>query len=234
MLRLYPEPNHSKHELGSLEHEGRPLHCTRMALVAWTTVHGFPNLVVNNQIRERGDFEVAISSIHGTTLAQDFHDANPKAFTAPFIDSFLTDMDRLGVERPTRRPRTTEHVPEMIGLTRTLISRGFAYEKNGSVYFDVSRYRRCAEFSGVDPGKITNGATVDLDAYEKHGPMDFALFKRAALGEVKRGFATRREWGLCRPGWRLQCPDMMADWRVSANAAAPCRASCLQPQGPPL
>ncbi len=60
--------------------------------------------------------------IHGSEMKG----LTPEAFTARYIDSFLTDMDRLGVERPTRRPRTTDHVPEMIELTRTLISRGVA------------------------------------------------------------------------------------------------------------
>jgi cysteinyl-tRNA synthetase len=120
----------------------------------------------------------------------------------------MEDIERLGVRRASHYPRTSEHIPEMIKLTHTLLNKGIAYEKNHSVYFDISRYRGYARFSGIKLDKIKAGATVDLDAYEKNHPMDFALFKRATLNEVKRGIFFNTPWGLCRPGWHIQCAAM--------------------------
>ncbi len=53
-LRIHPKPSHEKYELGILAHAGRPLHCKRKALVAWTTDHGFASLAVNGRIRGKG------------------------------------------------------------------------------------------------------------------------------------------------------------------------------------
>ncbi len=132
----------------------------------------------------------------------------PETFVAPYIEAMFRDLDRLGIQRASRYPRTTEHVADMIELTRNLLEKGVAYEKNRSVYFDIARYRDYARFSGVDLRKIKPGATVSLDSYDKNNPRDFSLFKRATLKEVKRGIYFETPWGLCRPGWHIQCAAM--------------------------
>ena len=132
----------------------------------------------------------------------------PETFTAPFIEAMFKDLDRLGIQRATDYPKTTDHVNDMIELARGLLDKGIAYEKNHSVYFDITRYRNYARFSGVDLDKIKLGATVDLDSYDKNNPRDFALFKRATLKEVKKGIFFDTPWGLCRPGWHIQCAAM--------------------------
>jgi cysteinyl-tRNA synthetase len=133
---------------------------------------------------------------------------SPKDFARPHIDAIMEDIDRLGVQRASVYPRTSRHIPEMIDLTRALLNKGVAYEKNRSVYFDIARYREYARFSGIALDRVKVGATVDLDAYEKSNPLDFALFKRATLKELKRGIFFDTPWGLCRPGWHIQCAAM--------------------------
>src|SRR6056297_2637179 len=93
-----------------------------------------------------------------------------------FISEVLTDMRSLNLLRAEVYPRVSEHVPEIIDLVETLIDRGYAYESNGSVYFDVTEFE--------DYGKLSNQRIDEMEAQgdpdersEKRHPADFALWK---------------------------------------------------------
>jgi cysteinyl-tRNA synthetase len=96
----------------------------------------------------------------------------------------------------------------MIEMVHELMRKGYAYEKHGSIYFDISKYREYGRLSGVDLSKIQVGRTVDLDNYEKDNPRDFTLLKRSTLSELKRGIFWETDWGNVRPGWHLECSAM--------------------------
>ncbi|PID45316.1 MAG: cysteine--tRNA ligase [Proteobacteria bacterium] len=131
-----------------------------------------------------------------------------KAFTEQYIDSFLSDIDTLGVRRATGYPKASENVQEMIDISHKLIHKGFAYEKHGSIYFDISKFPRYGRLSGIDLSKIQLGKTVDLDDYEKDNPRDFTLLKRSTLSELKKGIFFETDWGNVRPGWHIECSAM--------------------------
>lgn len=186
------------------------------------TVDGFPHLglcrrfivadLIKRHLEYKGFHVTHIINITDlddrTILGSEKEGLSLEAFTSQYTEAFLTDMDTLLIKRATRYPRTTKYVDDMIALTRTLLSMGIAYERNQSVYFDILRYRDYAKLSGVNLKKIKVGTTVDLNNYEKNHPTDFALFKRSTLGEVKKGIFYKTEWGLCRPGWHIQCAAM--------------------------
>ncbi|WDP88990.1 MAG: cysteine synthase [Desulfobacter sp.] len=127
------------------------------------------------------------------------------AFTRPYLDAFKSDLARLGIRPAQAYPRVSEHLSDMTDLTRKLVSRGHAYEKLHSVYFDLSRLNEYGRLSRVDVNKIRIGATVDLDEYEKQNPRDFTLLKRVRLSELKQGVGIKTEWGNVRPSLHLQC-----------------------------
>jgi len=129
-------------------------------------------------------------------------------FTGGHIENFLQDSDSLGIKRATRYPQPSNHVEEMIEIAHRLVHKGVAYEKHGSIYFDISKFPRYGRLSGVDLSKIQIGKTVDLDDYEKGSPVDFTLLKRSTLGELKRGIFFKTDWGNVRPGWHIECPAM--------------------------
>jgi len=131
-----------------------------------------------------------------------------KQFTESYIEEFKADIETLGVKRPTGYPRASDHVDGMIDITARLIKKGFAYEKHGSVYFDISKFKQYGRLSGVDLSKIQVGRTVDLDNYEKDNPKDFTLLKRSTLTELKKGIFYKSEWGNVRPGWHIECAAM--------------------------
>jgi len=129
-------------------------------------------------------------------------------FTGRYIEQFKNDIEALGVVRATGYPKASEHVSRMIDMARQLVEKGFAYEKHGSIYFDISKFSKYGRLSGVDLSKIQSGKTVDLDNYEKDSPVDFTLLKRSTLTELKSGIFFETEWGKMRPGWHIECAAM--------------------------
>jgi len=131
-----------------------------------------------------------------------------KEFTEKYIDGFLSDIDTLGVRRATGYPKASEHVQDMIEISHRLIHKGCAYEKHGSIYFDISKFPKYGRLSGIDLSKIQLGKTVDLDNYEKDNPRDFTLLKRSTLSELKKGIFFETDWGNVRPSWHIECSAM--------------------------
>lgn len=129
-------------------------------------------------------------------------------FTSRYIDGFMEAIDALGIKRATGYPKASEHVADMIEISHELIHKGFAYEKHGSIYFDISKFKRYGRLSGIDLSKIKLGRTVDLDNYEKDNPRDFTLLKRSTLAELKKGIFFETDWGNVRPGWHIECSAM--------------------------
>ncbi len=129
-------------------------------------------------------------------------------FTQSYIDEFMEDIRLLGVKPATMYPKASDHVETMIDIAHKLMHKGFAYEKHGSIYFDISKFPRYGVLSRVDLSKIQVGRTVDLDDYEKESPYDFTLLKRSTLSELKGGIFYQTEWGKMRPGWHIECAAM--------------------------
>jgi len=131
-----------------------------------------------------------------------------KQFTQKHIEQFTRDMARLGMKPPAALPRASDFVDEMIDIAHRLMHKGYAYEKHGSIYFDISKFRDYGKLSGVDITRVQPGKTVDLDNYEKESPVDFTLLKRSTLSELKKGIFFATEWGNMRPGWHIECAAM--------------------------
>jgi len=126
-------------------------------------------------------------------------------FTEGHIEGFMKDLALLNIKPAADYPRASEHVDEMVDLAGKLLTKGLAYEKLKSLYFNIGRFADYGRLSGIDIDKIRLGATVDLDEYEKDNPRDFTLLKRSKLSELKRGIYTKTKWGNVRPSWHIQC-----------------------------
>jgi cysteinyl-tRNA synthetase len=150
-----------------------------------------------------------ITDLHDRTIhgAEAANQPLPE-FTGHYAEEFLKDIDTLRIKRAAHYPKASEHVEDMIALTRTLLHKGYAYEKFHSLYFDISRFKDYGHLSRVDLKQIQVGKTVDLDEYEKDNPRDFTLLKRSNLAELKKGIFLATEWGNVRPGWHIECSAM--------------------------
>lgn len=131
-----------------------------------------------------------------------------REFTEMYYREFMKDLEALNVKKASHYPKASEHVEEMIDLTKRILEKGYGYEKFRSVYFDISRSKGYGRLSRVDLEKIRLGKTVDLEQYEKENPRDFTLLKRSTLNELKRGIFYQSQWGNIRPSWHLECPAM--------------------------
>ncbi len=125
-------------------------------------------------------------------------------FTAPFIDAFHRDLATLGVEPAHHYPRATRHVAEMIELVGRLIERGYAYEREGSVFFRISEDDDYGRLSGIDLSQVRQGERVAEDEYGKDDVRDFVLWKGAKPDEP----SWDSPWGPGRPGWHIECSAM--------------------------
>ena len=125
-------------------------------------------------------------------------------YTAPFIESFFADLDALHVERAEEYPRATRHVAEMVAMIETLVAGGFAYERDGSVWFRIAADEDYGRLSGIDLEQVQQGDRVASDEYDKDDVRDFVLWKGSKPGEP----TWDSPWGPGRPGWHIECSAM--------------------------
>ena len=127
----------------------------------------------------------------------------PKDLAEREIAHFHEDMDRLGILRADVEPKATEHIQEIIDVIKTLIEKGYAYEKDGDVYFSVRSFSSYGQLSHRNLDELEAGARISVGE-KKRDPLDFALWKAAKPGEPEWD----SPWGKGRPGWHIECSAM--------------------------
>jgi cysteinyl-tRNA synthetase len=125
-----------------------------------------------------------------------------------YADRYFVFMDAMNVKRPGIEPRASGHIIEQIEFVKKILEAGFAYEINGSVYFDIEKYSGKYNY-----GKLSGRVLEDLLSNtrelerqdEKRNPADFALWKKARPEHIMRWPSP---WGEGFPGWHLECSAM--------------------------
>jgi len=130
-----------------------------------------------------------------------------KELTSFYIEEFFKESQLFRMDPATYYPKASDHIPNMIQLAESLTKKGFAYEKHHSLYFSIQRCKEYGKLSHIDPKNLTSDRT-ELDFYDKDNPMDFALFKRSTLKELKAGICYETPWGKARPGWHIECASL--------------------------
>jgi len=128
---------------------------------------------------------------------------SPRELAEKYIAEYFVDMDNLGIKRADIYPKVTEHMPEIVEMVQGLLDKGHAYEIEGDVYFSIDSFAEYGKLSGRALEDMQAGARVDIDERKKN-PMDFALWKKAKLGEI----SWISPWGEGRPGWHIECSVM--------------------------
>ena len=116
---------------------------------------------------------------------------------------FHDDCLYLGCLNPNVEPKATEHISEMIELTKKLIELNYAYIESGHVYFDVMKYEDYGKLSNKKIDELVAGSRVEISEIKKN-PADFVLWKPSS--DVEPGWNS--PWGRGRPGWHLECSAM--------------------------
>jgi cysteinyl-tRNA synthetase len=120
-----------------------------------------------------------------------------------YTEEYYTDMEKLGVSRADIEPLATEHIHEMVDIIKRLIDKGFAYNVDGNVYFEVSTFSEYGKLSKRNLDEMVAGARVEVDERKKN-PLDFSLWKASKKGEP----SWETPWGSGRPGWHIECSAM--------------------------
>lgn len=138
---------------------------------------------------------------------------------APFYtDAFLRDLGQLNILTPSKMPKATDHIRDMIALIQELENKGFTYRTSDGIYFDTGKLPDYGKLAQLDLAGLREGARVEVNR-EKRNPTDFALWKlsgpKGAHPEPAEGSPrTKREmewqspWGVGFPGWHVECSAM--------------------------
>ncbi|WP_440697402.1 cysteine--tRNA ligase [Candidatus Pelagibacter sp. HIMB1709] len=123
--------------------------------------------------------------------------------TNKVTESFGEDCSYLNCETPTHQPKATENIDLMIEMVSELIKKGFAYENNNHVYFEVKKFNDYGQLSNKKLEDLIAGSRIEVSENKKNSE-DFVLWKPSASDEP----SWESPWGKGRPGWHLECSAM--------------------------
>ena len=131
----------------------------------------------------------------------------PQQIAETYTQKFLEDEKRLNILPADTFPKATEHIKEMIELTKRLVDKGYAYVTDGTIYFNVKKFKNYGQLSGNTLGKMDKLLEAVRVATEtdKKDSADFALWKKAESG---REMKWDSPWGEGFPGWHIECSVM--------------------------
>lgn len=129
-------------------------------------------------------------------------------YTQKYKKAFFEDIQTLNILPADFYPEATANILEMVQMIKGLKDKGYAYEKDGSIYFNISKFPKYGNLSKIDLGELRPGQRVDTDEYEKEHVHDFALWKNKKEGEPY----WTTEIGEGRPGWHIECSVMSSKY----------------------
>src|SRR5690606_41852064 len=126
-----------------------------------------------------------------------------KEVAAFYSKAFLDDLEKVKVKKADVYPQATTHIEDIINMIKNLEDKGFAYNVNGNVFYDVNKFKEYGKLSGKKIDELESGARIEINE-EKRNPLDFSLWKKAKEGEP----SWESPWGKGRPGWHIECSAM--------------------------
>ena len=185
--------------------------------VCWPTVYNYIHLgnarpivvfdILARYFRHKGmevDFVQNFTDVDDKIINRAIEEGiSASEVSSKYIDYFFEDIEKLNILKDVKRPKVTENMQEIIDIIQKLIDNGFAYEKNGDVYFEVKKYGDYGKLSNQKIEELELGARIDVSEIKKN-PVDFALWKKKKDGEP----FWESPWGKGRPGWHIECSAM--------------------------
>lgn len=132
---------------------------------------------------------------------------NASVIAERYTKAAIEDMNGMNVMPATTHPKATEEIDGMIDMIQTLIDKGYAYEKNGTVFFRTRSFKGYGKLSGKNIDDLEAGARIAVDN-EKEDAMDFVLWKPIKPNEPY----WESPWGKGRPGWHIECSVMSSKY----------------------
>ena len=154
----------------------------------------YPNVTYVRNITDVDDKIIKSSKENNISISE---------LTKKITQSFNEDCIYLNCEQPNHEPKATEHISEMIEMISELIKKGFAYENNKHVYFEVKKFKDYGQLSNKKLDELVAGSRIEVSDNKKN-PEDFVLWKPSETDYP----SWDSPWGKGRPGWNLECSAM--------------------------
>ena len=173
------------------------------------TLNGYKVISVMNitdvgHMRYSSEFNRQIDPVMEEALSEG---RRPLEIAKNYTDKFLEDEKKINILPADVMPKATDHVKEMIEIIKVLIDKGFAYVTDGTVYFEVKKFREYGKLSGNTLNKmdqLLEAVRVSVET-DKKDSADFALWKKAEEGRLMKWDSP---WGEGFPGWHIECSAM--------------------------
>lgn len=173
------------------------------------TYNGYEVLLIRN-ITDVGHLQNDIEESGEDKLEYEARTTGRSAYEIAhfYTQQYMRDAEEMNILPADLNPKATDHIPEMIAMTKQLIERGLAYVSDGNVYYDVSNFPDYGQLSGNTVENLRAGGhgrqQMEI-AEDKQAPEDFALWKH---GEANRQMNWHSPWGTGFPGWHIECSAM--------------------------
>ena len=128
----------------------------------------------------------------------------PTEIAEYYSSVFFSDLKKLNILRPNVTPKATDHIQEMIHDVEVLMEKGYGYELEDGIYFDIMKLPHYGKLSNIDLEEQIAGARVEVHN-GKHHPADFAIWKKAEKEHIMQW---ESPWGMGYPGWHIECTTM--------------------------
>lgn len=125
-----------------------------------------------------------------------------------YTEKFFEDLQKLNFKKAHFYPKATAHIPQIIEIVKILLEKGLAYEKNGNVFYDVTKFADYGKLSKKKIGELKENARLEEHPDKKHG-YDFALWLKAPKEHILKW---ESPWSLGYPGWHIECSAMSMEY----------------------
>jgi cysteinyl-tRNA synthetase len=163
--------------------------------------------IVRRYLEYRGfsvQFIMNLTDIDDNIIKKSIEENRPANEVSEFYSkAFFEDIKKLKIKPATLYPKATMHIQEMIDVIVELEKKGIAYNVDGNVFYNISKFPDYGKLSGKKIDDLESGARVDINE-DKKNPLDFSLWKKAKEGEP----SWDSPWGKGRPGWHVECTAM--------------------------
>ena len=129
---------------------------------------------------------------------------SPYEIAEYYTKVFMKDLKSLNIDKPELVVKATDHIKEMIDYVVALKEKGYAYEIEDGIYFDIGKFPEYGKLSGINLDDQQAGSRVDVNSEKRH-PADFALWKKAEKNHIMQW---ESPWGTGYPGWHIECSAM--------------------------
>ena len=211
MLEIYNTLTGKKEEFKPLEDNKIKFYVCGPTVYDYFHIGNARSFIMSDMIRKYLEYKgydvtfvMNLTDVDDKIIKKSIQESVPaKSVAEKYVDAFMEDIQKLKVKKASFYPKATEHIDEIINLIKKLEAKGIAYNVDGNVFYNVSKFDNYGALSKKKIEELESGARIEINE-EKKNALDFSLWKKAKEGEPY----WESPWGKGRPGWHIECSAM--------------------------